>query len=594
MRFTKAFIPTVKEVPKDAVDASHVLLLRAGYIRMVGSGIYELLPLARRALHKISAIIREEMDEAGAQEVLMPAILPASYFQETGRWDVYGPVLLRLKDRKGGDYHLGPTHEEIITDLVRREVKSYRQLPLNLYQVQMKYRDEPRPRAGLMRCREFLMKDAYSFDADEAGALASYGTMRDAYHRIFERLGLDYRIVEADSGAIGGSQSAEFQVLAQSGEDRIVACDNCGYAANVEAAEAHAPTQEAPDASLFVDRELVETPATKTMDAVVAFFADRKIAHADTIKALVYATAPEEGAEGELVMALVRGDRDVNEVALSRHLGVDEVRMATDEEAGKALRAKVGYLGPVFDAEKYPAGAPLRLVADPEVAVLGNAVCGANQTGHHYAGVAYGRDFEAEIAPIREVGDGDPCPRCRSSLKTYRGIEGGHIFVLGTHYSGKMGATFLDAEGTAKPLVMGCYGIGVTRLLAAAIEQHHDDDGIEWPMPIAPYQAIVLPLGKDEAVAKAAEEVYEALRAKGVEVILDDRAERPGVKFKVADLIGIPLRVAIGNRGLKDGMAELKARDAGDAENVPLGEVADVVAQRVVAAGGLLGRVRDV
>ncbi len=585
MRFTQAFIPTVKEVPKDAVDASHVLLLRAGYIRMVGSGIYELLPLARRALHKISAIIREAMDEAGAQEVLMPAILPASYFQETGRWDVYGPVLLRLKDRKGGDYHLGPTHEEIITDLVRREVKSYRQLPLNLYQVQMKYRDEPRPRAGLMRCREFLMKDAYSFDADEEGALRSYGVMREAYHRIFRRLGLDYRIVEADSGAIGGSQSAEFQILAQSGEDRIVVCGNCNYAANVEAAEAQAPAEAAPDASAFTERELVETPGTKTMDAVVAFFEGRGVTHADTIKALVYAAGDETP---ELVMALVRGDREVNEIALARHLGVDEVRLATDEEAGKALRAKVGYLGPVFDAEKYPEGAPLRLVADPEVATLASAVCGANQTGHHYAGVAYGRDFEAELAPIREVGDGDPCPVCGSVLATYRGIEGGHIFVLGTHYSGKMNATFLDAEGQAKPLVMGCYGIGVTRLLAAAIEQHHDDDGIAWPMPIAPYQAIVLPLGKDEAVAEAAAGIYAALRERGVEVLLDDRAERPGVKFKVADLIGIPLRVAIGGRGLKEGVAELKGRTEDASENIPLDQLADAVVARIEAEGGLL------
>jgi len=573
MRFTQAFIPTTREVPKDAVDASHVLLLRGGYVRMVGAGIYEMLPLGQRVLKKIAAVIRDELDREGCQEVLMPALLPAQYFQETGRWDVYGPVLLRIKDRRGADLHLGPTHEEIITDMVRNEVKSYRQLPLNLYQIQMKYRDEPRPRAGLMRSREFLMKDAYSFDADEEGALASYAKMRDAYHRIFTRLGLDYRIVEADSGQIGGKQSAEFQVLAQSGEDAIVACEACDYAANVEVAEAQIAEVERPDESALKPKELVETPGTKTIAQVLEFFSGEGVTVERVIKSLAYM------AGEELVIACVRGDHEVNEIKLARLCGVDEVRLATDQEVGRALKVKIGYVGPVG----LPEG--VRVIGDHAIAGIANAVCGANQTQHHFRNVNLGRDFEAELHHLRQVGDGDVCPKCGGTLRAYRGIEGGHIFVLGTHYSSKMNATYLDDEGEAKPFVMGCYGIGVSRLMAAAIEQHHDDDGISWPIPIAPYQAIVLPLGNADDVAAAAEKVYEELKAAGVEVLLDDRSQRPGVKFKDADLIGIPLRIAIGNRGLKEGAAELKRRGVKDVENVPLGEVAAKVAELVKAAG---------
>ena len=544
---------------------------------MIGAGIYEMLPLGLRVLERIKTIIREEIDAAGGQEVLMPALLPAGYFQETGRWKAYGDVLFRIEDRKGGDYHLGPTHEEIITDMVRREVKSYRQLPLNLYQIQMKYRDEPRPRAGLMRCREFLMKDAYSFDADLDGAKKSYETMRDAYHRIFQRLGLAYRIVEADSGSIGGDTSAEFQVLAQSGEDSIVACGACDYAANVEIAETTLPEAEVADGSNTPEREVVDTPGVKTITQVVEFFASEGVGIERTIKSLVFALA-KEGEEPELILACVRGDHEVNPIKLARALDADpeDLRMASDSEVGRALKSKPGYVGPV--------GFEGRRVVDPAVAALGDAVAGASETGKHLRHVAYGRDFEGKVAAIRQVGAGDPCPRCGEELASYRGIEGGHIFILGTHYSGKMSATFLDEQGESRSLVMGCYGIGVTRLMAAAIEQHHDDDGIQWPIPIAPYQAIVLPLGQDDEVSAAAETLYEELRGAGIPVLLDDRPERPGVKFKEADLIGVPIRLTIGSRTLKEGKAEIKLRTEKESTLVDLTDAAAEVRRLIEAA----------
>lgn len=576
MRFSKAFIPTVKEVPKDAVDASHVLLLRGGYIRMVGSGIYEMLPLGQRVLRKVMEIIRREMEASDAQEVLMPALLPASYFQETGRWDVYGPVLIRIKDRKGGDYHLGPTHEEIVTDMVRRELKSYKQLPQILFQIQMKYRDEPRPRAGLMRCREFLMKDAYSFDVSDEAALESYAKMRDTYHRIFQRLGLDYRIVEADPGAIGGSTSAEFQILAHSGEDRIVACTECDYAANVEIAEA--ATDEIDEPASIPAIEKVATPDTKTIEQVAAFFEAKP---SETVKALVYITVHADDAKKkkkqkpETVMALVRGDDELNEIKLARHLGADEVRLATDEEVQAQLGTPIGYVGPVD-----PKG--IRVLADPRVAQIHDGICGAGD-GHHYRHASFGRDFQAEVTALRTVQEGDRCIRCRGELKAYRGIEGGHIFVLGTRYSGDMGATFLDENGKSKPVVMGCYGIGVTRLMASAIEQHHDEHGIQWPMPIAPYHVTVLALGKDAETLEVATEIYEALRAQGVEALFDDRKERPGPKFKDAELIGIPLQVRVGKK-IGEGLVELKSRMTGESEDVKISEVAEKVAQKVKQA----------
>ena len=554
MRYSRAFIPTLKEAPKDATMPSHVLMLRAGYARMVGAGIYELLPLGARVLHKIERIIREEMDAAGAQELLMPAFLPSEYFKETGRWDLYGPTLFRIKDRKGGEYHLAPTHEEIVTDVVRREVKSYRQLPLNLYQIQTKFRDEPRPRAGLLRCREFIMKDAYSFDVSEEAALESYAQMRDTYHRIFRRLGLEYRVVEADSGAIGGKQSAEFQVLAQTGEDWIVACSSCSYAANVEVAQAGRAEPPALGSTKPAALEKIETPDTRSIDEVVSFFGGETTA-AHTLKSLLYV------AGTEMILAIVRGDHEVNEVRLARHLGVDEVLLASDARVKEATHTEIGFVGPV--------GFNGRIIADPDAVAVPNAITGAGQTPYHYKNVNHGRDFEAEVVSIRQATSGDPCPLCNGKLELYRGIEGGHIFVLGTHYSDKMNATYLDDEGNSHAMVMGCYGIGVTRLIAAIMEQHHDDQGICWPVSVAPYQVIVTPIGKDEEPLAKATEIYEALRAKGVEALLDDRSERPGVKFKDADLLGIPVRITVGARGLAQGTVELKKRNESESREVP-------------------------
>lgn len=575
MRYSKAFIPTLKEVPKEATMPSHVLLLRAGYIRMVGAGIYELLPLGSRVLSRVAEVVRDEMDRAGAQEVLLPALLPSEYFQESGRWESFGDTLLRLKDRKGGEYHLGPTHEEIITDMVRREIRSYRQLPVNLYQIQMKFRDEPRPRAGLLRCREFLMKDAYSFDVDEEAALRSYEQMRDAYHRIFKRLGLDYRVVAAHSGAMGGSTSAEFQVLAQNGEDAIVACRDCEYAANVEVAEAHFADETIADGKHMLPVEKVRTPGVHTIDEVVDYLRDGTRPET-TLKSLLY-TAGEE-----TVMVVVRGDHDINELKLAATLGVDEVFLASDADVQRATGAEVGFAGPV--------GFSGKVIADRSAARLLNAVCGANETDYHLKHVNHGRDWRGDVADLRQVAAGDRCPKCGGELQVYRGIEGGHIFVLGTHYSAKMGATFLDEKGDSKPIVMGCYGIGVSRLVAAAVEQNNDDDGIAWPMAIAPYHVIVTPIGKDEAALKAGEKLYDELVARGVDVLLDDRDERPGVKFKDADLLGIPVRVTVGKRGLEAGELEVKRRTEEKPTMVPVADCADRVRDVVVELGGRLRR----
>lgn len=567
-RFTRALFPTIKETPAEATNVSHQLLLRGGYIRQIGAGIYDFLPLGLRVLRKIENIVRTEMDRAGAQEVLMPAMLPAEYFQETGRWDVYGPVLLRIKDRKGGDYHLGPTHEEIITDMVRREVKSYRQLPLNLYQIQMKFRDEPRPRGGLMRCREFVMKDAYSFDTDEAGATRSYETMREAYKKIFTRLGLNFRIVQADSGAIGGKTSAEFQILADSGEDAIVACDNCDYAANVEAAEV-AVDKPAGAAAAPGAVEKVHTPGKGSIADVAAFLkSDVK----DFLKSLLYVTD-----KNEVVMACVRGDHEVNEIKLANAIGAREVHLASESDVFKATSAKVGYAGPV--------GFKGKVVVDPSGAAIASAITGANETDYHVKGVSFGRDYKADEKDIRSAGEGDKCPRCdKGHFRAYKGIEGGHIFILGTHYSSKMNATFLDEKGESKPIVMGCYGIGVSRLIASAIEQHNDKDGIRWPMPIAPYQVYLATLANDEATTAAGTKLAKELEERGVEVLWDDRDERPGVKFKDSDLIGIPLRVTIGQKTLAQAACEMKRRDSADPKAfdlVPLAEAAEKIAAEV-------------
>jgi prolyl-tRNA synthetase len=570
MLFSRALIPTVKEAPADATNASHILLSRAGYIRKVGAGLYDFLPLGYRVLRKVEGIVRREMDRAGALEILMPALLPGELFKETGRWDLYGPTLFRIKDRKGGDYNLGPTHEEVVTDIARREIRSWRELPKNLYQVQVKFRDEPRPRGGLLRGREFLMKDAYSFDADEEGAKASYETMRQAYVRIFDRMGLTYRMVQADSGAIGGNTSAEFQVLVDSGEDTIVACGKCDYAANVEVAtvkaanaESSAPTSEAP--------ARVHTPGHGSIEDVTKFLG---VTAAQMLKSLVYVAA------GETVMAVVRGDHDVNEVRLARTLKVDEVFLAGEADVEKATGAKVGFAG--------PAGFTGRVIVDRAASLVGDGVSGANETDTHVKHVRFGRDFTGEVADIRLATTGDACPTCDGgTLTQYRGIEAGHIFILGTKYSAAMGANYIDEKQQTKPLVMGCYGIGVSRLVATTIEQHHDDNGIRWPMSVAPYQVHLVSIGKEESVLSTAKALYDSLESAGVEVLWDDRDERPGVKFKDADLVGVPLRVTIGAKALATGNVEVKARTESDpkkAELVPVADVARVLTERVRAA----------
>jgi prolyl-tRNA synthetase len=566
MRYRRALIPTLKEAPSDATSTSHVLLLRGGFVRRVGAGMYSFLPLGVRVLRKIESIVREEMNRAGALEVLLPALLPADYFRETGRWELFGDTLFRLKDRKGADYHLGPTHEEIITDLVRREIRSYRDLPKNLYQIQTKYRDEPRPRGGLLRGREFSMKDAYSFDVDETEARKSYEAMRAAYTRIFDRMGFRYRLVSAHSGAMGGSGSAEFQILVQSGEDVIAACLQCPYAANLEVATTPAIPQRG-DPGATPATEKVATPGQRTIEEVSSFLG---AAPDRFLKSLLYV------AEGEVVMAVVRGDHELNEVKLAQVLGVPEVFLAGPEDVRRATGAEVGFAGPV--------GFEGKLIVDRDAASVVDAITGANETDQHSIHVQPGRDFEGQIAELRSVKDGDLCPECGASLGLYRGIEAGHIFLLGTHYSEKMGATYLDEKGESKPVVMGCYGIGVSRLMAAAVEQSYDADGIVWPLGIAPYQVHIAQLGSEPEVVGAVQRLEQELEARGIDVLVDDRDERPGVKFKDADLIGIPLRVTVGAKALARGGVELKPRaerDPKQAELLPLEGAAEAIAARV-------------
>ncbi len=569
MLFTRALIPTMKEAPADASNASHVLLARAGYIRRVGAGIYDFLPLGVRVLRNVEAIVRREMNRAGALEILMPALLPAEYFKETGRWELYGDVLFRLKDRKGGDYHLGPTHEEIVTDIARREIKSWRDLPKNLYQIQTKFRDEPRPRGGLLRGREFLMKDAYSFDANEDAARASYEVMRQAYTRIFDSMRLDYRMVQADSGAIGGSTSAEFQVLVDAGEDALVACDGCDYAANVEVATVKASAAR-PESPTKEPMARVHTPGHGAIADVAKLLGE---AADSMLKSLLYV------AGGTVVMVVIRGDHEVNEVRLARALGVDEVFLASEADVQKATGAAVGFAGPVGFAGK--------IVVDRAASLVPAGITGANETDWHLKNVRFDRDFTGELADIRLAATGDPCPRCEGGkLSTYRGIEAGHIFILGTKYSETMEATFIDELQQQRTLVMGCYGIGVSRLVATVVEQHHDQNGIRWPMSLAPYEVHLVTLGREAEVAAAGKALHDALERAGVEVLWDDRDERPGVKFKDADLIGVPLRVTLGAKGLAAGQVELKLRTEADpkkAELVPLASAAETIAARVSA-----------
>ncbi len=564
MLLSRLLVPTLREDPAEAEVISHRLLVRAGMIRQVARGIYEFLPLGLRVMRKVEAIVREEMDRAGAQEILMPAVCPAELWQESGRWDLYGKELLRLKDRHDRDFCFGPTHEEVVTDIVRREIRSYRELPLNLYQIQVKFRDEVRPRFGLMRGREFIMKDGYSFHADRADCEREYRNMFEAYGRIFERCGLSYRPVEADTGAIGGSRSHEFQVLAESGEDAIVSCSQCDYAANVEKAEIApqtAPAAESKPQAL----SKVHTPAKRTVEEVSEFLGRPVRCF---VKTLLYVLD-----SGETVGVLVRGDHTVSEAKLKNFLGTGWVALADEEKVKEVTGAEVGFAGPV--------GLAVKLVADRALQGLTDAVTGANESDFHLVGIDQARDFpHATFADLRMALDGDPCPRCeKGRLNQQRWIEVGQVCYLGTKYSGALKATFLDASGQERLIEMGTYGIGITRTMAAAVEQHHDASGIVWPLPIAPFQVIIVPVNwNDTQMRGTARELYQQLLGAGVEVLLDDRAERPGVKFKDADLIGIPLRVTVGKKSLARGAVEVKQRRESTSHEVPVAEAPGCVA----------------
>ncbi|MBQ5422589.1 MAG: proline--tRNA ligase [Clostridiales bacterium] len=549
MRVSRLFMATQREIPADAEIPSHQLMLRAGLIRKVASGIYSFMPLGYRTYRKVEAVIREEMDKAGAQELIMPALLPAEVYQESGRWEKFGPEMFRLSDRGGRSFCLGPTHEEPFTEAVRDTISSYKQLPVTLYQIQHKYRDEKRPRFGIMRGREFVMKDAYSFDVDEAGLSESYDTMYKAYRAIFDRLGLDYTVVDADSGAMGGSGSQEFMVKSEVGEDGICYCDECGYAANEEKAGCVTPAQ---DTAEMLDIEKIHTPDVKTIDDLVGYMncgADK------FVKTILY------NIDGKIVAAMCRGDRDINETKLANLYDATEMELAAFVDVERVTGAKVGFAGPVGLKEK------IDIVVDSEVSVMRNFVVGADETDYHLKNVNIGRDFEATtIADIRNAVEGDICPKCgKGKMKMARGVEVGHIFKLGTKYSKALNCVYLDKDGKSNLVVMGCYGIGVGRTLAAIIEQHHDDNGIIWPAEVAPYKAIVVPTKvNDEANMALAEKIYSDLTAAGVEVLIDDRNERPGVKFKDADLIGIPLRITVGRRA-GEGIVEVKRRDSDEA-----------------------------
>jgi prolyl-tRNA synthetase len=546
MRFSKAFIPTIKETPAEAEVISHKLLLRAGMIRKVAAGVYAYLPLGWRVMRKIEGIVREEMDRAGALEVNLPALSPAELWQETGRWNVYGKELFRLKDRHDRDFCLGPTHEEVITDLFRREVRSYRQLPINLYQIQTKFRDEIRPRFGLMRGREFSMKDAYSFDLTEEGSEKSYETMREAYRRIFLRTGLAFRMVEADSGAIGGSYSHEFMVMAGSGEAGIVFCRGCHYAANTEKASARFSVYSHEGGEERAPEEIA-TPGKATVDDVASFLT---VPAWRLIKTLLYVNP-----DGEAAAVVVPGHREANEVKVKNALGWIDLFMAEAATVAKVTGGPVGFSGPV--------GLPgIPILMDATLQGLDWGVVGANKKDAHLVGVRPGRDFvPTVVGDFLTASEGDGCPLCEKGMGEARGIEVGHIFRLGTKYSEKMGAVVLDEAGKEIPAIMGCYGIGIGRTMAAAIEQNHDADGIVWPLPIAPYQVEVILVNADQPdVAAVAEKIYEELTGSGIEVLYDDRVASPGFKFKDAALIGIPIQVVVGAKGLANGTVEVQLR----------------------------------
>jgi prolyl-tRNA synthetase len=569
MRQSQTLVPTLKEAPSEAEVPSHIFMMRGGYLRKVAAGIYSFLPLGWRVVKKVERIIREEMDRSGASEVFLPAVIPGELWKESGRWQNYGDQLLRFKDRKGGDFVIGPTHEEVISALVRGEVRSWRQLPLNLYQIQTKFRDELRPRAGLMRGREFIMKDAYSFHVDVADAQREYKRMYETYQRIFTRCGLAFRAVEADTGNIGGSLSHEFQVLTETGEDALVACDNCDYAANVEQAVARTPKG---GTNPTAEKTRVATPGKHSIADVSAFL---EVPADKLVKTLIYL------ADGKPVAVLVRGDRDVNEIKLKKALGATQLVLATDAAVKEVTGAPVGFAGPV--------GLKAPIYCDVEICALSDFVVGANEADAHLTGVNIERDFmPTACGDYHSAAAGDACARCDTGhLKAYRGIEVGQVFFLGTKYSKPMGVTFLDAEGKETPCEMGCYGIGVTRIVASAIEQSHDKDGIIWPVPLAPYEVAVLDLQQDDPnVVATATRIYDELTAAGIEVLYDDRNERAGVKFKDADLIGLPFRIAVGKKGMAEGVVEVKRRNSTEVRKMKIDEVVRAVAAEVTAERG--------
>jgi prolyl-tRNA synthetase len=565
MRVSRFLLSTLKETPADAEIISHQLMLRAGMIRKVAAGVYDWLPLGLRVLRKVENIVRSEMDAAGAQELLMPAVQPAELWQESGRWDQYGPELLRLNDRHQREFCFGPTHEEVITDLIRRELKSYRQLPANFYQIQMKFRDEIRPRFGVMRAREFLMKDAYSFHTTYESLSETYEQMYETYSNIFRRAGLEFRPVQADSGAIGGNRSHEFHVLADSGEDQIASCNKCNYAANVELAPALPPVGKRPDPGEPMSE--VDTPAKHSIEEVSSFLG---IEPSQTVKTLLV-----RGVGGAVALVL-RGDHELNEIKAEKLSNVNKpLELITETEVKSIAGCLPGSIG--------PKGLDIPIIADESAARLANFVCGANEDGKHLQNVNWGRDVpEPDIADLRNVVEGDPCPHpqeagaeCNGTLTIHRGIEVGHVFQLGTKYSETMNATVLDEHGEQVVMPMGCYGIGVSRVVAAAIEQNHDDRGIVWPTSLAPFEVCIVPIGyhKSDDVRQACDRLYSELRGKGFEVLLDDRNERPGVMFADMDLIGIPHRIVIGDRGLKNGQAEYKHRRDAESTDVAIDSV---------------------
>jgi len=555
MRVSQFFISTLKEAPSEAELPSHKLMMRAGYIKKLASGLYTWMPLGLRVLRKVENIVREEMDRSGGIELLMPAVQPAELWEETGRWAVFGPQMLKIKDRHDNQFCFGPTHEEVITDIARREIRSYRQLPVNFYQIQTKFRDEVRPRFGVMRAREFVMKDSYSFHADYASLEQTYRVMYETYSRIFTRLGLQFRAVAADTGAIGGSGSHEFHVLADAGEDALAFCPDSDYAANVELAEAVAPSASRAPASQEMQKAI--TPGQKTIEEVAAFFS---VSAQNILKAIAVVTH-----EDEFVLLLLRGNHTLNEIKAGKVLG--EFRFASDDEIHRNMNCRAGYIGPV--------GSQVRMLVDRSAAALSDFICGANDDGFHYTGVNFGRDVhldEANVHDLRNVVAGDASPDDKGNLEICRGIEVGHIFQLRTKYAEALNATFLDAQGKTQVMEMGCYGIGVSRIVAAAIEQNYDERGITLPSAMAPFQLAIVPIGmgKSEAVRNAVEQLYADCKAAGIEVLLDDRDERPGVMFADMELIGIPHRIVVGDRGLKEGNVEYQGRRDAAAQAVPL------------------------